>query len=265
MFIGTYGTLMVGQPRHGALEGSSFYGRCRLNPFNTLLLKTPAGFPAVVFADESYIQTITTDDISTGWWAQYKKDNPTVVDPADVRTSWLSGLDSALIEVYKINDEVKLSLDIIEGVPHLYNRQPVSISAVRKDNTTLCNSSRMWRTTLSTTQKEMSSDKHIDSMLREAISPRRECYVYYMPPTNDWLQGCDIIWNGDFNNPLIRKDVKYEYNKWLAKLNEEHDAVEEAVEVDADEPIPQPRVRVTSDGFQRARRRITTPTRWFEG
>ena len=54
----------------------------------------------------------------------------------------------------------------------------------------------------------------------DELRPMRECIVYTLNPTTDWIQGSDIVWNGDFRDPLIYPDSKYEPVEWQRRKDE---------------------------------------------
>lgn len=83
-----YGTLKAGKPNFRALEGAEFLGRCCLHGRYTM--------------------------VSLGWY-------PAVIEHVDptAPVRFISG------EVYRVNDDILHTLDIIEGHPNYYTRKKV--------------------------------------------------------------------------------------------------------------------------------------------
>jgi len=219
MYIGTYGTLMQGQSRHHVLDTSTFLGRYRARQFDVLLLQTPAGFPAWVTADANYIEELVTE--SAEWWENYVEEHLETVDP-EPRTGWGSGLDVPLLEIYSISDTVCDRLDIIEGVPNLYQRVVANTIAVEKDRVSVMESLREWRKLLLDDSSSFSDAMKLSPDYISDTGRIKRCNIYSIPANDDWIQGSSIIWNGDFNNPLIRDGINYEYNKWNEEREKRH-------------------------------------------
>ena len=215
MYVGTYGTLMREQSRHGVLGSSKFMGMYRSRWYDSLLLRTPAGYPAFVRCHENYMADIVNQ--TEEWWDDYMDDNPDTIDPV-IRTQWGSGLDTPLIEVYSASPTVIDRLDIIEGVPHLYQKSNTELHPLQPDNVTKAKSMTAWKRTIAKQTKEFPENMRLSEEELYEATPLRKCMVYIMSPKTDWLQGCDIIWNGDFKNPLINDNIKFEYTKWVDKL-----------------------------------------------
>jgi gamma-glutamylcyclotransferase (GGCT)/AIG2-like uncharacterized protein YtfP len=172
MLVAVYGTLRQGQGRYGALKDSNFFGKGRIVNSRPVLLQTPAGFPAVVGVSGGYHDYLNRAGVE--WWREYAKKNKIV---HDLPAPWAGALQPPLVEIYEVTDDVLETLDIIEGVPHLYQRTVVHVHMVKKDT-------------------------------------RRACDVYTMQPDNEWLQGTRIIWNGDFLNPIYHDTLLFNYNEW---------------------------------------------------
>ena len=173
MLVAVYGTLRQGQGRYGALKDSNFFGKGRIANARPVLLQTPAGFPATVPVSEMYHAYLHR--AGEEWWHEYAKKNKVV---HDLPAPWAGALQPPLVEIYEVTDDVLETLDIIEGVPHLYQRNSMHVNLIKKD-------------------------------------ARRACDVYTMRPDNEWLQGTRIIWNGDFLNPIYPDNLFFNYNEWV--------------------------------------------------
>ena len=211
MYIAVYGTLRHGGRLHNAIASSSCAGLFRLGG-NYLMVQTPAFYPAVLEVPTSFFRYLWADD--SEWWELYREANP---DTPSTEDWWGvdNGFDSPLVEVYDVSSSVAQRLDIIEGVPHLYTRNGVSLSAVASDNSTRATSMKGYTTALdkfSSVRKEL----HIEPAEETGIYAE----TYIMSAASDWLQGCDIIWNGDFMNPIIHPTHKLDYVAWRATVQE---------------------------------------------
>ena len=235
MYIATYGTLRYGGRLHSAISTCKCTGLFRLQG-NYVMVATPSFFPAIVDVSSHYLRSLLADH------------------PDDNEDSWGSTGDSCnspLVEVYLVETNSVLSrLDIIEGVPHLYRRQGMTASAVGDDTITKLRTRSAYSKALNIFGKAC---KDLKITPIEELSTYVEGYV--MSPNTDWLQGCDIIWNGNFNNKVMHPTRKFDYHAWAAarreELNNPTDRVTEQAVEDAEVEV-QPA----------ARRWETPPSQW---
>jgi gamma-glutamylcyclotransferase (GGCT)/AIG2-like uncharacterized protein YtfP len=241
MYIGTYGTLMKGQQRHHVLDESKFIGVYRLRSYEVIMVDTGAGFPAAIVVGEGYMRYLA--DEYTGWWEEYKQTHPLMLEPSG-RTGWEHGLDQPLLEVYDISATVTATIDAIEGVPHMYNRSKTPLHLVGANRTTQCTTKSAFKKTLRVDTAEMLPAQRLDDDFISDFNPPNYANVYYMDKTTDWLQGCPIIWNGDWKNPVTFKDKTFQYNDWLGLVKARQKAEREGMifideQVEDNAPMPE--------------------------
>lgn len=211
MLVGTYGTLRSGKGLHGALGSSTFMGFYRTSEYNTVLLRTPAGYPAYVQVDDHYLESLHRENEE---WQHEMGLTDQQGDAIRERTGWRSGFDVPLLEVYHVNNSTLERLDIVEGVPHLYTRRNVGMIPVNADTITRVPGRKSWYKIMESAAELVNPKMRLsEAGLRSMQIPNR-CAVYVMQPTSDWLQGCSIIWNGDFCNPLEREGLVFNYNEF---------------------------------------------------
>ena len=211
MQIGIYGTLMRGMERHAALGDSKFLGYFRVDAVDSMMIKTPAGFPAIVRVGTIHY-TRNLIDASFRWWNDTHGQ-----DLAERRTGWAGGYDMPLLEMYDISDATRQRLDIIEGVPHLYKRELRDTLAVTMNKVTSVQDVDEYVDTLREGYADFPVAKQYTAHEMDYLDWPSQCEAYVLDPTDDWIQGSEIIWNGDFRDPIINPIVKFDYNEWQAE------------------------------------------------
>jgi gamma-glutamylcyclotransferase (GGCT)/AIG2-like uncharacterized protein YtfP len=232
--VGVYGTLRSNGSRTHVLSGSQFYGLARMSPFASVMVITPAGFPAIVDTHHSYLGWLTNQPANVDWFGNmsaeelaavgYKKRPVKLRSHEDLRVRIKNaGLRGVLLELYKVTPSVFNLLNQIEGVPSFYQiSKQRRIEMVEPDGDTRLTSRAAWTTLLGIENKQgYAASPHL-SINPEQLTPYRElqrtkqpssCMVYKFPRRKEWVQGCPIVWNGDYCNQLL-SPVRYDYLGW---------------------------------------------------
>jgi len=205
MYIGVYGTLRRDQRLFYAMATAQFLGKLRMWGEPILLIKTPAGFPAAVRVPGNYFTYL---DRKNRRWAGNRGTNI-----PESRTGRLGGIDYPLVEVYNTAPTLRDTLDMIEGVPHLYTRDPVHLQAVAPNGFDGADNSDYREALMSESKLYPASMRlHTEDILHN--NPPARCHSYFMRADSEWIQGCQIIVNGDFVNPIINPDLTFDYVLW---------------------------------------------------
>lgn len=198
MIVCVYGTLTSGHRLHPALESSEFVGLGRLST-QYIMLQTSATFPAIVAVPTWYRAQLRGQAADAGY-----------------------NLLPPLVEMYHVtSSDVLQHLDMIEGVPTLYQRSRAMLASTvisaEVDYSLPPVPDRTYTTEMRKYAAAIGHDRYSisASSLRETM-----VHVYTMPIDDEWLQGCQVIINGRFAEPQMEEGITWDYTTAVSDVRE---------------------------------------------
>jgi len=187
MNVGSYGTIRRGQALHHAVEGCDYLGTFHCATSSLIMIQTSSFFPAVI-------------RVSMGTRARLEQRLGEILGIAT------HPVGPPLFEMYRIHTQQQIDqLDMIEGVPTLYQRSEGRFIAVAPDDSGVY-------TPMEPTAYNRATDQFAGMLSTNADMVRIMGCFYSMPADNDWLGGCSIIYNGDFVHPETHPDFTWSYS-----------------------------------------------------
>ena len=202
MLVVVYGTLRRGQRLHDVLRDHPCAGLGVVRG-GYVMVETPAGFPAVMEPGAMYYDYLCNIDTREMF--------EDIDDDAGLAQG--NGLRAPVIEIYSVPDRITMDrMDIIEGVGRLYRRVGWSAYATYNEGRYICED-RVDR------QEGIQEWRRLHPTQRTFELEESNLYVegYALMPSDEWIQGSRIIWNGDFLNPQTHPDLVWEYSDFAAQ------------------------------------------------